>query len=173
MAPTPCLVTPISREKNPPQKPPSPINPTEHSLRKQFAQTLSARLLFNLKERGRTVCTNSPENCLRKLFLLGWVVFGVGFLPLTIGLDICGAPSSRKKFVATFGVRFLFVGQCLRHTLSDTRCRKRFSCNFLRSPAKICRKMRTPDTGRHDSKQTSAEISDVQEPHRTGTVPSP
>ena len=35
-----------------------------------------------LKERGRTICTNSPENCLRKLFLLGWVVFGMGFSPL-------------------------------------------------------------------------------------------
>ena len=71
-------------EKPTPKKPPTPINPTENSLRKQFAQALSACLLFNVKERGRTVCTNSPENCLRKLFLLGWVFYGVGFPPLVL-----------------------------------------------------------------------------------------
>ena len=55
--------------KTHPQKSPTQINPTENSLRKQFAQTVSACLLFNLEEIGRTVCTNSPKNCLRKLFL--------------------------------------------------------------------------------------------------------
>ena len=86
----PHLVFPLFKgEKPTPKNPPTPINPTENSLGKQFAQTLSAYLLFHLKKKGRTVCTNtssnSPENCLRKLFLLGWVVFGVGFSPLTFG----------------------------------------------------------------------------------------
>ena len=43
----------------------------------QFARavcpSLSACLLFNLRERGRTVFTNSSEHCLRKLLLLGQV----------------------------------------------------------------------------------------------------
>ena len=68
-----------SKEKNPPRKTTHPNKPNW----KQFGQTVcpnsSACLLFSLREKGRTVCTNSPENCLRKLFLLGWVVFGVGF----------------------------------------------------------------------------------------------
>ena len=42
----------------------------------------ATKLLLNLTERGRTVCMNSSENYLRKLVLLGWVVFGVIFLPL-------------------------------------------------------------------------------------------
>ena len=56
-----------------PKKLPTPMNPIENSLRKQFAQTLSACLLFNLQQKRRTICTTSSENCLRKLFLLGWV----------------------------------------------------------------------------------------------------
>ena len=31
---------------------------------------------------------NSPENCLRKFCLLGWVIFGVGFLRLTQGVFV-------------------------------------------------------------------------------------
>ena len=34
-----------------------------------------------VKEIGRTVCKNSSENCLRKLFLLEWVVWGVASFP--------------------------------------------------------------------------------------------
>ena len=51
-----------------PPKLPTPINPTENSLRE----------LFSLKERGRTVCSNSSEHCLRRLF--HWV--GIFYLRL-------------------------------------------------------------------------------------------
>ena len=65
-------------KKPTPQKTTHPTNePNEDSLPEQFAQVLSSCILFNLKERGRTTCMNSSENCLRKLFLL---VFWVGFL---------------------------------------------------------------------------------------------
>ena len=61
-----------------PKKPPTQMNQTENSLRKQFAQTLSACPLLNLKERGRTVSTNSSEKCSHGLFI-GVSSFGGGF----------------------------------------------------------------------------------------------
>ena len=54
--------------------------------------TLSACLLFNLKERGRTICTNSSENSLRKLLPSGRVVLG-GFP----SLDFCADRTSALK----------------------------------------------------------------------------
>ena len=67
-----------------PKKPTHPNKPNWKQFAQQFAQTLSARLVFYSIERGRTDCTNSPENCLRKLFL-----WGVGVLPL----NCCSAGS--------------------------------------------------------------------------------
>ena len=75
----------VSREGDPPKKPPTQIKTVcTNSLRKLFC-LFSA---YFLRERG-TVCTHCPEivcaNCLCKLFLFGWVVFWVG-LPFMIVL---------------------------------------------------------------------------------------
>ena len=72
-----CPAQLLSGKKNPPPKKAlTPINSTENNLCKQFAQTLSACLLFIWKERGRTIVHEQPRKLLRKLFLLGCV-----FLP--------------------------------------------------------------------------------------------
>ena len=42
-----------------PKKLPTPINPIGNSLRGTVCPALAACLLFNLKERGRTVCVNT------------------------------------------------------------------------------------------------------------------
>ena len=128
-----ALQPPYQGRKIQPKKPPTPINPTENSLRKQFAQTLSACLLFNLKERGRTICTNSPENCLRKLFSLGWVVFEVGFSPLTlkgpvapVAFELPGVSHVKlplKRCRATGGVAATLAGVAL-HCATETAASK-------------------------------------------------
>ena len=72
-----------SREGDPPKKPPTQIKTVcTNSVRKLFC-------LFSAYFKGKrgAICINCPEivcaNCLCKLFLFGWAVFGVG-LPFMI-----------------------------------------------------------------------------------------
>ena len=80
--------------RSPPQQTTHPNKPNQ----KQFANSLPKLFLSAsfLKERGRTICTNSSENCLRKLFLLGWVVLGWVSLALIVIRAIMSRPLPRR-----------------------------------------------------------------------------
>ena len=67
----------MPRDASPPKTTHPKLTVYANSLSKLF----SACLLFNLKERGRAVYTNSSENCLPKLLSLGCVFLGRASFP--------------------------------------------------------------------------------------------
>ena len=75
-----CL-THIEGRKTHPKKAPTPINPPENSVRKRFAQTLSACLLFNLQERAGQFARTAPKTVHANSFYWGGWFLGWVFLP--------------------------------------------------------------------------------------------
>ena len=92
---------------NPPTPPPKKkdTNLIENSLRKVFAQTLSACLLFNLKERGEDSLHDKLRKSFTQTLFIGVVGFGGGFPSLEVNPAIL--PNSflwQGQFVASLEV---------------------------------------------------------------------